>query len=232
MSFLYHYLVPCMIVTLSAVNGFAAPSAEKKPEVEAKRADSVVKEGHVIERERKDILKNVSKYLNSIRTMKAEFTQTDAAGNIEYGTFTLRRPSQARWEYKAPSPLLLIANAGFLAIIDRELQEVRHVPADNSLSNILSEKNVDLTAMPDVSVDVPISSGEHLYVMLQKKSAAYDGTLTLHFLDKKDGLRLAGFVQLDAAGRTTEILFQRVTMNGSVDKKIFDVPEFKKRSRR
>lgn len=179
------------------------------------------------------VMQRLSDYLNGLQTLRAEFTQTNEENKRESGTFFLKRPSQARWEYHPPSPLTLIANSGFLSIIDTELEEVRNIPAENALSSVLSAKHIDLSNVPGVITSSPERSGDYIHISLRKKNAGHDGSLTLRFKETDNGvITLAGFTQLDAAGRTTDITFTELYPNVEVHKSQFDVPTFRSGPRR
>lgn len=226
-------LYACLLAAVIAAPFTARAQTEvvlvPKPQKEAREAETVLRNAPANEDAQKEQLKRVSTYLNGIKSMVAVFKQTDDTGQRESGRFYMKRPSQARWEYNAPSPLTLIANGGFLAIVDRELEEVRHVPADSALSNIISANKIDLLNNKMIAVDDVIDAGDSLHVILYKKKAKHEGTLTLHFSDGDSGLALTGFTQLDAAGRTTALTFSNTDINISVPKSKFDIPEYNRK---
>ena len=52
----------------------------------------------------------IEKYLNSIRTLKARFVQSNPNGSIVQGTLYVRRPGRMRFEYDPPSQLKIVAD--------------------------------------------------------------------------------------------------------------------------
>ncbi len=60
----------------------------------------------------------ISAYLNSFRTARAEFTQINSDGSISTGDLALRRPGRARFDYDAPNKSLVIAGGSQVAIFD------------------------------------------------------------------------------------------------------------------
>lgn len=83
---------------------------------------------------------DLAKLLNSVRTMRAGFTQTVVDGHgkaiqTSYGRMAMERPGKFRWEVQKPIPQLIIANDTRLWIYDPDLQQVtiralKHATAD------------------------------------------------------------------------------------------------------
>ncbi|HEY0266034.1 MAG TPA: outer membrane lipoprotein carrier protein LolA, partial [Rhizomicrobium sp.] len=53
-------------------------------------------------------LNRISAYLNSIRTLRAGFVQIGPEGGIDQGEVFIQKPGQIRFEYRPPSPLLMV----------------------------------------------------------------------------------------------------------------------------
>ncbi|CTQ49369.1 LolA family protein [Jannaschia donghaensis] len=60
----------------------------------------------------------ISNYLNSFQTAKADFTQVNSDGSISTGELSIRRPGRARFDYAAPNNGLVIAGGQQVAIFD------------------------------------------------------------------------------------------------------------------
>src|SRR5881394_90221 len=52
----------------------------------------------------------VERYINSIRTLKARFVQSNPNGTVVQGTLYVRRPGRMRFEYDPPSQLKIVAD--------------------------------------------------------------------------------------------------------------------------
>jgi outer membrane lipoprotein-sorting protein len=52
----------------------------------------------------------IERYVNSIRTLKARFVQSNPNGSIAQGTLYVRRPGRMRFEYDPPSQLKIVAD--------------------------------------------------------------------------------------------------------------------------
>jgi len=66
--------------------------------------------------------------LRGISTMRADFTQTDRAGNVAAGVMTLKRPGKIRFDYGKDSDLLVISNGKSLFVVDYEVAQVERWP--------------------------------------------------------------------------------------------------------
>ena len=60
----------------------------------------------------------ISRYLNSFQTAKADFTQVNSDGSISTGELSINRPGRARFDYAAPNNGLVIAGGQQVAIFD------------------------------------------------------------------------------------------------------------------
>lgn len=62
-------------------------------------------------------LNEISRYLNSLKTATAAFTQVNGDGSVSSGTVHIQRPNRVRFEYKGDRTLVL-ASAGTVAVFD------------------------------------------------------------------------------------------------------------------
>jgi len=88
---------------------------------------------------REDIRK-VEEYLNSIKTLQADFVQIAGNGEKVEGRLYVEKPNKIRMEYKAPSNILIVGNGDYIVYFDQELDQVTNidyedVPAAAVLAN-------------------------------------------------------------------------------------------------
>ena len=69
----------------------------------------------------------VEKYINSIRTLKARFVQSNPNGSVVQGTLYVRRPGRMRFEYDAPSQLKIVADGYQVTMWDIANERLRPV---------------------------------------------------------------------------------------------------------
>ena len=63
-------------------------------------------------------LNALSSYLNSLKSVDAQFTQINDDGTLSTGRIFIKRPGRIRFEYDPPNDALVLASAGQLAIFD------------------------------------------------------------------------------------------------------------------
>ncbi len=90
-------------------------------------------------------LENISQYLQNLKILKADFSQTNPDGTISSGTILIKRPGRMRFEYNKPDKTLVLVSAGALAIFDPKGDEkpITYPIKNNPISLILKGK-VDL----------------------------------------------------------------------------------------
>ncbi|HMO06513.1 MAG TPA: outer membrane lipoprotein carrier protein LolA [Paracoccaceae bacterium] len=91
-------------------------------------------------------LADLSRYLNSLSTAEAEFTQINADGTISTGRIFIRRPGRVRFEYAPPDATLVMAGGGQVAIFDaKSNQPPEQYPLTRTPLNLILAANVDLS---------------------------------------------------------------------------------------
>lgn len=88
-----------------------------------------------------DDLQRVQDYLNNLTTLESRFTQTTAqTSGLNMGKVYISKPGKARWEYKVPTPRLVIVNEDELIYYDVELNEVTYGETPTPLTLFLSDE--------------------------------------------------------------------------------------------
>lgn len=89
-------------------------------------------------------LNEISRYLNSLKTVVADFTQVNADGSVTPGKVYIQRPGRVRFEYKGDSTLVM-ASAGQVAVFDRKSNTgAQQYPLARTPLNIILADNVNL----------------------------------------------------------------------------------------
>ena len=73
-------------------------------------------------------LSRIERFLNDINTLQARFVQVSSNGGYAEGDVFVDRPGQMRFDYDAPTPVLLIANGLTLLYYDKQLKEATFLP--------------------------------------------------------------------------------------------------------
>ena len=97
---------------------------------------------HALTAEEEAAIASVEKYLSGLTTIVADFTQIAPSGNLVSGKFYLERPGKMRWQYDPPTPVLMLADGNFLIFYDYELDQVSHIPLQDTLAGFLARKTI------------------------------------------------------------------------------------------
>lgn len=162
-------------------------------------------------------IEKIETYLNSIKTMKARFTQTGADGNTITGTFFLKRPGKLRFEYDQPVTDFIVADGIFIYFYDGQMGEQSNMPISNSLADFFLRKQLNLSG--DVMVSQFRKRNGLLQLTLAQSVDPGAGSLTL-FLTP-DPLTLKKWDVVDAQGLTTEIALSDVEQGISLKDSLF-----------
>ena len=89
-------------------------------------------------------LNEISRYLNGLKTVVADFTQVNADGSVTPGRVFIQRPGRVRFEYKGDSTLVL-ASGGQVAVFDKKSNTgAQQYPLSRTPLNIILAENVNL----------------------------------------------------------------------------------------
>jgi len=89
-------------------------------------------------------LDKVSAYLNAFHSLKADFTQIGPDGGVVQGQLVLQKPGQIRFEYRPPSPILIVATGGSVYVKNARLNTVDHYDLSDTPLGLLLNERVDL----------------------------------------------------------------------------------------
>lgn len=148
-------------------------------------------------------LRDISQYINSLKTAEAEFHQVNADGSTSSGRVLIQRPGRMRFEYAPPERTLVLAAAGQVAIFDaKSNQPPEQYPLKRTPLNLILARNVDLeTARMVVGHR---EAGGLTVVTAQDPAHPELGTIELSFSSAPVALRQ--WVVTDEAGARTSVV--------------------------
>lgn len=76
-------------------------------------------------------VKKVEDYLNSIKTLSADFVQIASNGEKVEGHLYVEKPNKIRMEYNAPSNILIVGNGDYIVYYDKELEQITNIDYDD-----------------------------------------------------------------------------------------------------
>jgi outer membrane lipoprotein-sorting protein len=168
-----------------------------------------------------DDLSLVSAHLKAVTTMTAGFTQTDRAGKVLSGTLTLKRPGKIRFQYQQGVPLLIVGDGKALTFIDYSVKQVSRWPIGNSPLSALLDPGNDLRNFARI-----VPAGDSRVVLAEARDPRRPefGSITLAFARDgaaPSGLRLQGWVALDAQNNRTTVRLNNQQFNVAVSDQAF-----------
>lgn len=147
----------------------------------------------------------VQRHLQSIKTMTADFTQTDRNGKVLTGVLTLKQPGKIRFQYQKGVPILIVADGGALTFIDYSVDQVQRWPIKNSPLGVLLDPNRDISRYAKIN---PGTDERVISVEVNDPRHPEYGRITLIFARDPNapaGLLLQGWVALDSQNNRTTI---------------------------
>lgn len=163
-------------------------------------------------------LARIETYLDSLKTLKAQFLQVAPNGAISRGTAWLERPGRMRFQYEPPSPLLLVAGHGLVVFHDKQLNQTSNIPLSQTPLGILLAEQVRLQGAVTVTGMQRLPG--QIQVSLVRTATPGDGTLTLVFADNP--LTLRQWTVLDAQRQETRVTLYNVELGGKFDPQLFE----------
>jgi len=87
----------------------------------------------------------IERYINSIRTLKARFVQSNPNGSIAQGTLYVRRPGRMRFEYDPPSQLKIVADGFQVTMWDNATKDFGQWPIGWTAASFLVKDPLTLS---------------------------------------------------------------------------------------
>lgn len=153
-------------------------------------------------------LNEISRYINGLTTLQAEFTQINDDQTISTGTIKIHRPGRARFEYNPPEDILIIAGAQKLAVFDGKSNTgPEEYPLKETPLNLILARNVDLNTSGMVVGQA--YDGTSTTVTAQDPDHPEYGNIRLMFT--ADPVELRQWVITDGAGAETTVILGALT---------------------
>jgi outer membrane lipoprotein-sorting protein len=171
-------------------------------------------------------LARLKAHIQSVHTMTANFTQTDARGRSAAGTLQLKRPGKVRFAYGS-GDLLLVSNGKTLTFIDYQVGQKSSWPLNRTPLGVLLSESPNLKGRAEV-----VPSKDSRVVSIRARDPTQYGSLTLVFLrsgSAPGGLQLYGWTAIDAQNKRTTVKLTNVRYNVAVPESAFTYAEPKKR---
>jgi outer membrane lipoprotein-sorting protein len=170
--------------------------------------------------EQKAALDRVSAYLNGIRTLKSGFIQIGPNGESDEGDIYISKPGQVRFDYHAPSPVLIVATGGAVYVKNARLNTVDKYDLSDTPLGLLLNAHVDLKTNKAV-VGVREQDGG-IIVNARTSSNRNDSNITLVFAAQP--MELRQWTVRDNQGGTTTVALRGLQPGAAVLPETYAVP--------
>ena len=171
-------------------------------------------------------LARLKAHIGGVRTMTADFVQTDAHGRSAAGTMQLKRPGKVRFQYGS-GDLLIVADGSRLYFLDYQVGQKSAYPLSKTPLGPLLSGSPDFNGKAEV-----LPSDNPRVVVARAKNSSY-GQLTLAFLrngSAPGGLQMYGWTAIDPQGHRTTVKLSNVRYNVAIPESAFTfTPPKKKR---
>lgn len=166
-------------------------------------------------------LARVDTALNNTLSFSGRFDQYAADGSIESGLIYLQRPGKMRFEYDAPSPLLIVSDGVTMTQQDRALETFDRVPLASTPLNFFLRENVNLAR--DTEVVALQKLPNEWRVAARDGSGEMDGVITMVF--EAQTLALKEWIITDGFGGNTRVVLSNLRYNERLDPRLFILRE-------
>lgn len=170
----------------------------------------------------KQYVQSAEKYLNSVTGLSGNFIQT-SNGKVAKGLFSMLRPGRVRLDY-TNSKIQLIADGSDLYFFDQGLDQITTVPLTSTPAGILVRKKIDLQNA-DIVVSNTFDGGSTFALNLYLRENQGLGHMTVVF--DKNPVKLKSWTVTDAAGVSTDVVFQNLKPKTDFSKNYFQISRHK-----
>lgn len=170
--------------------------------------------------EQTEDLDRISAWLNGLNTLTADFVQTDPKGRTARGTFYLARPGRLRFEYRPPSPLLIVATGGNIYVRNSRLNTVDRTSAADTPLGLLLSSAIDLKRNPAV-LGIERQPGA---LVLRARSGTNRMSENIIITFAAPQLQLVQWVVKDLQGDPTTVAFGQAETGQALPDALFAVP--------
>ncbi|MGR3546676.1 MAG: LolA family protein [Roseovarius sp.] len=166
-------------------------------------------------------LREISSYLNDLRTAQGAFTQINEDGTISTGRILIKRPGRVRFEYDPPEEALVVADGDTVGVIDpRSNDGPVGYPLNRTPLKIILARNVDLTR--ERMVVGHASDGTSTTVRAQDPANPEYGSIDLVFTGSPVELRQ--WVIHDGSGSQTTVVLGDMQRDVRLNDESFVIP--------
>ena len=165
-----------------------------------------------------EALRQIETYLNSIKTLEADFVQTSSNGGTAEGKLYIAKPNKIRMEYDDPTSVLIVGDGNYIVYNDKELDQVTHIDYDDIPASLILANDIKIDGKnikaSNFYQDAGITS-----VTLDYKDKGDVGPITLLF--SNNPLELKQWKIVDPQNIEVKISLYKSMQDGKLDDSLF-----------
>jgi outer membrane lipoprotein-sorting protein len=163
------------------------------------------------------LVKKAADYLQGLEEAKGRFVQTDARGQTTQGSFFLKRPGKARFDYDPPSGLVVVSDGYSVTVADSRLPSFTRYPLGATPLSLFLAKTIRLDK--GVAITGVERQGGSFTIVARDGHRKTAGQLALTFTETP--MQLTGWAATDAQGRTTRVRLIGLERTNGLDPALF-----------
>lgn len=148
----------------------------------------------------------IEKYLNSLRTLKARFVQSNPNGSIAQGTLYVRRPGRMRFEYDPPSQLKVVADGFQVTMWDPATKDFGQWPIGWTAASFLVKDPLSLSG--DLRVEKLERVNGLIEATISQTKKPQEGRVIVRFAENP--LALRGWTIIDSRNQQVSVALSDV----------------------
>jgi outer membrane lipoprotein-sorting protein len=168
-------------------------------------------------------LEKVSTYLNQLRSLEGDFTQIGPNGQLDQGRVFILKPGRLRFEYRPPSPLLVISDGQTVAVFNSKMKTVDRYPLSSTPLDLLLGDKIDLLRN-DAILSVQHNPGT---IVVEARTAKKRVKPNIIITFAESPMELRQWTVIDDQGLSTTVALRNVETGVPLDDKLFVLRESK-----
>ena len=166
-------------------------------------------------------LDQISEYLNGFRTATGTFTQLNDDGSKATGTYAIRRPGRARFEYDAPMDAVVVSNGATVGIVDGKSNTRPHAyPLYITPLKIILARKVRLNRAKMIIGHM----GDGTTTTIRAQDPLFPNYGTIDLVFSNSPVKLKKLVVNEASGNRIIMILNDLTTGVRLADKLFEIP--------
>jgi outer membrane lipoprotein-sorting protein len=166
-------------------------------------------------------LDGISASLNRMATLKGDFVQVDPSGDVDQGAFYISKPGRMRFEYKPPSPTLIVSDGRTIAVANTRLNTVDRYPLSETPLGLVLGNDIDLRHSPAL-VSIQREPG---LIVIGARSNLNVARANISLVFSDPGYELRQWTVIDNQGLTTTVALRDLVPGAALSPSLFQLPD-------